>query len=225
MTRLKKLNFSLKVNIFCVALFFVAISSLKSDIIPSGGLDGNFWQPGSTQFISWSKYFMDTTKTLDIYLWNGDIAEFSLIASNIAVAEGYYLWDIPQDHPTGDLFKVKVVYHNGYFPEFKMVSNDFFPILPPQNNALHKQISVYVLNKNSSIKVFPNPSSSIINIESSDKFFNVELYQMDGTLLHSENFEFKSQYTFDASNLPSGSYSLRVKFLGSNVTEQIVINK
>ncbi len=199
-------------------------NSLKADyIIPSGGKDGNFWRPGTTQYISWSKPFMDTTKSIDIYLWNAKTATFSQIASNIPVNNNYYLWEIPATQDTGKLFKIKVVYSNNHRPEFSMMSRDFFPIANAVPTQPFTTVQVYVVNPSSNVQAYPNPASSGITIGSEDKFFSVELFSASGNLVYSRQFDYTYSHSIDAAAFGAGAYTLRVKFLGSTVTENIAI--
>lgn len=207
-----------------ITILIMNIYSLKADyVIPSGGKDGNFWHPGSRQFISWSKPFMDTTKNIDIYLWNGKIPKYTKIASNVPVSNGYYLWDIPATQDTGSLFKVKIVYSNNYNPKFTIMSRDFFPISNAAPTLPFTSVQVYVLNPASSVQVYPNPASDNISISSENKFFSVELFDVAGQLVYSSSFDYSYNHTINATALQVGSYNLRVKFLGSTVTEGIIV--
>lgn len=85
-TRIKLIKLS-----FFIALLFAFNGILLANIIlPSGGKDGSYWRPGSVQHISWDKMFLDTTKNINIYLWNGDSSTLTLIGSNILSTLGYY---------------------------------------------------------------------------------------------------------------------------------------
>jgi hypothetical protein len=212
-------------------LLLLAVATLYSqDIVPSGGRDGNLWYVGSTQFISWPVAFMDTTKTVDIYLWNADSATYSTIAENIPVSDEYYLWTIPVAHPIGEKFKAKVVYHDGYRPDFKLFSKDFFPIEVATSigaNGNSSSRPIYVVNKNSNFDIFPNPSSEFITIDSKSKFFSVEIFDTHGELVFHNKFEYRNTYSIDIKrmNLASSTYSVRVKFLGSEALGKFVITK
>ena len=214
--------------IIAILMLLVASATLKSqDIYPSGGSDGCEWTIGSTQFITWPTYFMDTTQNLDILLWNADSISWTLIASNVPVDSGYYMWSIPSGQPIGNKYKIKLVYSGGYQPEFKFVSSDFFAIRDVDYSAPSKLFNIFVINKSTNLNIFPNPSSEIINIESNNKFFEVELFDNEGKILHSSTFEYQNKCLLDVSklNLATGVYNLKVKFLGSFRIEKIIITR
>ena len=65
---------------------------------------------------------------------------------------------------------------------------------------------------NSAIKVYPNPASSVVNIESADKV-NVTISSLDGKLVMQQN----SAKTIDISRLANGVYMLQVYDPISNI--------
>jgi len=219
---------SLIILIFVLVLFSV-VPLCGQYVFPSGGSDGYHWSAGSVQIITWSKYFMDTTKNVDILLWNADSAMFSVIAENVPVVDEFYVWSIPIDHPVGDLFKVKVIYSDGFLPGFKYISNDFFsikesvsvfPLFPSSVNRVSR-------NHNNSYDIYPVPSSGDFTISSSAKFFCVEIYDASGGLVLHRRFDYTNEYQIssDVSILSSGSYTVLVRFMGSFVTRQLVITR
>jgi hypothetical protein len=209
--------------VFQAIILLVAVATLNSQyVLPSGGEDGYGWSQGSTQVISWSKYFMDTTRSIDILLWNADAVTYSIIATNIPVRNEYYLWAIPLKHPIGGKFKIKIVYHNGFLPQFKYVSNGFFSIKEPSPPV---QIpNIITKRKTNSFKIFPNPTDGIINIESDSKFFGVEIYNIEGSLVFNRRFNYTNHFNLTA-NLPQGTYTVLVRFMGSTATEQLFIRQ
>jgi len=226
----KQIKAMRKITLSTAILFLVAFATVRSQyVMPSGGEDGYDWRVGTTQVISWSKYFMDTTRSVDILLWNADSASFSTIVTNISVSDEYYLWDIPSSHPTGEQFKVRVVYSNGFLPQFKYMSNDFFSIkeashsLPPPKQPS----SLITRTKTNSFKIYPNPASNELFIESDSKFFCIEIYDVNGSVVFFSRFDYtnKQQLNINASKLASGTYTVLVRFMGSFETEQLVITR
>ena len=218
-------------NLILIAtIFLLAFANLKSQyIMPSGGEDGYDWRVGTTQVITWSIYFMDTTRTIDILLWNADEADFSTIAKNIPVTAEYYLWDIPGSHPTGEQFKVKIIYHNGFLPKFKYISDDFFSI-KEQMRLSQKELTsspIIARHKTNSFTLYPNPASNVLHIESSNKFFSIEIYDVHGSLVSFNRFDYTNNYQLDliTSKLAQGTYTVLVRFMGDFVTEQLIIAK
>lgn len=219
-----KLQLIMKNIILKTTLLLVAVATLHSQyVLPSGGEDGYGWCRGTTQAISWSKYFMDTTKSIDILLWNADSASFTTIATNIPVADEYYLWEIPLLQALGNHYKIKIVYHNGFLPQFKYVSNGFFSI----KASIPQQPLPDIMTKSNanSFTIYPNPTSDIINIDSDYKFFGIDIYDVTGGLVYNSRFSYRNDYALSKSGLGinAGTYIVRVRFMGSVVSKQLSI--
>ena len=219
---------TMKKIILNLIVFLVAFATLKSQyVMPSGGEDGYDWRVGTTQAISWSKYFMDTTKNIDILLWDANTATFSTIATNIPVADEYYLWEIPLGLPIGNQFKIKIIYSNDFLPQFKYVSNDFFSIkaqAPPQQIPSPIQI-VIKNNAPKIVNIFPNPTPDMVNIQCNDNFFCIETYDITGSLVLYKKFDYTNDYQLHTGELSSGVYTMKIRFMGSSVNEQLFIQR
>lgn len=61
-----------------------------------------------------------------------------------------------------------------------------------------------------SIAVFPNPASGILNINQHNTFSKVSIYNIDGRLLQSFNFD-EGNLKIDLGHLPSGLYLLQLE--------------
>jgi len=221
-----KLKYIMK-QLIILFFFLLCFSVLRSQyVLPSGGEDGYDWRAGTTQVISWSKYFMDTTKTIDILLWNADSASFSTIATNIPVMDEYYLWSIPSIQPTGEQFKIKIVYHKGFLPMFKYMSNDFFSIKQQQSPPTISYVT-FIKSKKNSFTIYPNPSftSNVINIKSASQFYGIEIYDVLGSLILDKRFNYTNNYELKLDKFASGAYTVLVRFMGNTVTEQLSISK
>lgn len=62
-----------------------------------------------------------------------------------------------------------------------------------------------------SFKVFPNPSSSQIQIQSKDKIMNLTFYSIQGKQLENLNFNQAKNIRFDVSHYPSGVYFIQLQ--------------
>ena len=62
----------------------------------------------------------------------------------------------------------------------------------------------------SSLKIFPNPTQGIINIDTNDLLAEYEIFSMDGKYLEYGNVNGKGSSQIDISALPSGLYTLRL---------------
>jgi len=225
---IKQIKAMRKTTLVVAILFLLMVATVRSQyLMPSGGEDGYDWRVGTTQVISWSKYFMDTTRSVDILLWNADSASFSTIATDIPVSDEYYLWNIPAMHPTGEQFKVRVIYSNGFLPQFKYMSNDFFSIKEALNiqPSPHPSRGLITKNKTNSFKIYPNPASDVLHIESGSSFFCVEIYDVNGSVVFFSRFDYTKEHKLNltSSKLAQGTYTVLVRFMGSYETEQFVI--
>jgi len=207
-----------------VSLIFAFNTSLLANIIlPSGGKDGSYWRPNSTQHISWDVLFIDTTKTLNIYLWNGDSSTLTLIGNNIISSTGYYNWQIPSNQVLGEHFKIRISYSDT-LSDFYLISKDFFPI---SNDSMVLNSNVFVATSpevSVTINPHPVPSNTTLDVVSDDKFFHIDMYNLNGVLLGSYNFAYTNNYSISLSNLTAGTYILRIKFLGKTIDRQIIVN-
>jgi len=206
-----------------IASFFAFNSLLLANVVlPSGGKDGSFWRPNSVQHISWDVLFVDTTKNLNIYLWNADSSTLTLIGSNIISSTGFYNWHIPNNQVLGENFKIRISYSDTT-SNFYLMSKDFFPI---SNEEMVLSNNVFVATEPEvSITVNPHPtqSGSTMTVSSDSKFFHIDIYNLVGSLINSYTFNYTNDYSISLQNLSTGTYILRVKFLGRVVDKQFIV--
>lgn len=83
--------------------------------------------------------------------------------------------------------------------------------------------SLNVENQNSKIefKIFPNPTSDLVTIQSSKDVKSILVYSTDGKLL----FEVKNQKTINLSKYPTGNYIVKVIFVNGEELIKKVIKK
>ena len=218
-----KKHMIIAITLFLICSINTAFAS--SYILPSGGKDGSYWRPASNQHISWSKFFLDTTKNLDIYLWNADNSTFTLIGSNIISTSESYVWYVPNNQALGENFKIKLTYANDTSTNFSLLSDDFFPISNDSKPTL-SSVQIFTLNSGYTLQVNPIPASDVITVSSDNQFFHIDIYNyVGGLVFNSNNFEYTLEKNIDVSNLPDGVYSVKVKFLGSEATKQLVISR
>jgi len=207
-----------------IASFFAFNSLLLANVVlPSGGKDGSFWRPNSVQHISWDVLFVDTTKNLNIYLWNADSSTLTLIGSNIISSTGSYNWHIPNNQVLGENFKIRIAYSDTT-SNFYLMSKDFFPI---STEEMVLSNNVFVATEPTvSITVSPHPTQSgnTITVSSDSKFFHIDIYNLVGNLINSYTFNYTNDYSISLQNLSIGTYILRVKFLGKTVDKQIIVD-
>jgi hypothetical protein len=72
--------------------------------------------------------------------------------------------------------------------------------------------------------IYPNPSTGIFNVSFADKIFSVQVFDMAGKLVFSQNVQ--SNYaSVDASSLASGIYNVRAIMEGGVVNKKLVVEK
>lgn len=79
--------------------------------------------------------------------------------------------------------------------------------------------STFDLSRNTSIKVFPNPTKDLLKIEGQVDFYQYELYDLDGKLLFAnENEKEKMQnFSIDLATFNEGIYLLRLRDERNNI--------
>jgi hypothetical protein len=75
-----------------------------------------------------------------------------------------------------------------------------------------------------SIKIFPNPTRNLVNIEAPDNILLVKLYSPLGDII-SENRMNQNGISMDLSTYPVGVYFMHIETEKSQITEKIVLMK
>lgn len=76
-----------------------------------------------------------------------------------------------------------------------------------------------------SFKIFPNPTSGIVNIDINSKLvFETEIINLETPSLRT-NIRMEGESTFDISHLPNGEYWLKIYYEGKVINEQRIILK
>lgn len=85
-----------------------------------------------------------------------------------------------------------------------------FVLQAPTFNANNENLSVDVIEEEIDIKiaVYPNPASNIINIISPVTLDKIEIYNMLGQIMQTNN-EADNQFVLDVAHLPSGTYLVK----------------
>ena len=93
-----------------------------------------------------------------------------------------------------------------------------------------EELSSDISNEDSALKLYPNPSNDIVNLEFSldqGENVNVEIYNISGSLVLSKNLGHVSigvqTVALDVSGLPAGNYVVQAKGENANSTRKLVI--
>ncbi len=77
-------------------------------------------------------------------------------------------------------------------------------------------------NNNKAFSVFPNPSSDVITIQTSEKARSIELYDLTGKLIQS-SIPTENESRMNIQSLPKGLYILKVDMKGDILTRKLVV--
>ena len=75
----------------------------------------------------------------------------------------------------------------------------------------------------SNVEVFPNPSSGIITVSCDENLKNIEVYNVLGSLIHSEKIHFQNEIELNLSPLTSGIYHLVLRNENLVLNQKIII--
>ena len=75
----------------------------------------------------------------------------------------------------------------------------------------------------SNVEVFPNPSSGIITVSSDENFKNIEVYNVLGSLIHSEKTYSLNEIELNLSHLISGIYHLVLRSEDQILNQKVII--
>jgi ligand-binding sensor domain-containing protein len=76
---------------------------------------------------------------------------------------------------------------------------------------------------NYNVEVFPNPSSGIITVSVDENLKNIEVYNVLGSLIHSEKIHFQNEISINLSHLSSGIYHLVLRNENLVLNQKIII--
>ena len=85
-------------------------------------------------------------------------------------------------------------------------------------NFLNNTTGINETDLNNSIGIFPNPTTSIINISTSLTNFELKVFDINGQLVLND----RNRHTIDVSNFPTGLYVIRLQDLN---TKSIITKK
>ena len=81
-------------------------------------------------------------------------------------------------------------------------------------NFLNNTTGINETDLNNSIGIFPNPTTSVINISTSLTNFELKVFDINGQLVLND----RNRHTIDVSNFPTGLYVIRLQNLNSMTT-------
>lgn len=174
---------------------------------------------GETQRIVWDTSYFNSD--INIYLWNGEKSKDTLIVSNYSGLTGYYNWLVPSDNEIGDYFRVKIelVSH----PNRNISTQTFFAIHPSGGNTIN---STNDENSKIDLKVYPNPSSSLVKIQANNNISDIIIFDNTGKeIINIDNLKSKI-YSINMSDYANGLYIFQISFANGQIfTEKVIISE
>jgi hypothetical protein len=88
--------------------------------------------------------------------------------------------------------------------------------------ASANDLSVEDIYTSYNLKVYPNPVSDYLNIESTNEILSVSLFNLTGSMILPEEQVNAANYRINMADLPAGFYLLRVKMARGTVTYRVI---
>ena len=192
----------------CCALAagLVACAALASaDVLPGGGQSHTAFGAGSVIPIRWTNDL--ETEIVDLYLWNGALHEWTLIANGIPAGQGVFEWTVPYTVIPGDRYRIAV--RDAARPIRQMLSAAWLSIgLPaPLVTSMNS-----VIDHGADIQLSPIPAADRLTVSWSDRdVVRLEVVGLARSVLATWELPSGAGSTqLDLRTLPIGSHFLRI---------------
>ncbi len=151
------------------------------------------------------------------FVWAADL-------NGINIADGNF-FDINFDWIASDVIQTQVNWSDNPTPrEFADYNGNIF--VPVYNNGTETGPDGIPEIGSSSVKVFPNPATDVVNITVSNNISTVQVINCLGMVVHSENITQEKTITLNTSRYSAGNYLVRfVTNNGQTLIKKMVIIK
>ena len=113
--------------------------------------------------------------------------------------------------------QLKLSSNDSDYPEFKYI---------PVNLEFTTNIEEYFSDIISSVKVFPNPTKSVINVSSDQIITKFKIFNLKGKLLEEQTFNQTNKIKINTNSYKSGTYFIEISSDGKElIRKKIVIQK
>jgi len=110
---------------------------------------------------------------------------------------------------------------NGYY--LQLISPDMDNNIPENwVAALDNDLFVEDIKTSYNLRVFPNPVSNYLNIESTPEILSVSLFDLTGRIIIADEQVNAGNFRINMANLPDGFYLVRVKIHGRTITYRVI---
>lgn len=146
-----------------------------------------------------------------IELWDAKRGEYYLLCNDYDSQKCFFKWYIYNEEWIGSMLRIRISEKNN--PANYKLNNEFFEILLKNSNLPNIKI-----NNNNPLLVYPNPTSSKINVSISentdDYFYSISIINCIGENIYTEYLSsvhtLKFGYFIDVSSLCIGTYYIKV---------------
>jgi Leucine-rich repeat (LRR) protein len=174
----------------------------------------------TTQYDISSLQILNASHNMDARI-NGNVVEFVFQNINLAAVAG----NPPVGGHGNVLFKIKSKSNLVTGDQVIKKASIFFdynaPIITNDAETTYTSLSNGGFNPDDSLSVYPNPTSSILNITSENTIESIELYDIQGRILE-KSFQNSNAVILDISNRQSGVYFLKITSDKGSKVEKVV---
>jgi len=192
--------------------------------IPSGGIVNNDWfispkvqLSTNSSFKLWVKSHTDEwgleRYKIGVSTTTNDPASFTIISTG-AYEEAPIVW-------TEKTYDLSAYDNQEVYVSINCVSNDAFIFMIDDLEILTATTVVNNLDNNS-IRIYPNPTTGIVNIEGINNYNELQVLDIQGRIVMTIN-DFTS--TLNVSDLPKGNYIIKIISNDSVITKRITLIK
>lgn len=174
----------------------------------------------TTQYDISSLQILNASHNMDARI-NGNTVEFVFQNINLAAVAG----NPPVGGHGNVLFKIKSKSNLVTGDQVIKKASIFFdynaPIITNDTETTYTSLNNGGFNPDVSLSVYPNPTSSVLNITSDNTIESIELYDIQGRILE-KSFQNSIAVILDISNRQSGVYFLKITSAKGSKVEKVV---
>lgn len=174
----------------------------------------------TTQYDISSLQILNSSHNMDARI-NGNVVEFVFQNINLAAVSG----NPPVGGHGNVLFKIRSKSNLVTGDQVIKKASIFFdynaPIITNDAETTYTSLNNGGFNPDDSLSVYPNPTSSVLNITSDNTIESIELYDIQGRILE-KSFQNSNAVILDISNRQSGIYFLKITSDKGSKVEKVV---
>ncbi len=170
---------------------------------------------GSSVFYDGIKWYLPFSNSIGTY----DLVNNTVLNQNLISVPGQFTYAFAVDASAGKIYTSLFDFANqttnrGVVYNLSGDSTDVFPVgfSPEVLTVLNSSVGLnnqYAVEEDIiKLKIYPNPGTSILNIESSVAISNIKIIDLKGVIVFESFFEDKHAHQLDIASLPNGSYFL-----------------